>query len=238
MSLSPKISIIVPTLNEAAHIGGLLRYLRWAAEADRCAVELIVADGGSHDATCDAARVAGADRLVVAPPGRARQMNAGAAVATGRVLYFLHADAHPDTDFLPRIVAAIADGYGCGCLRLRFADPPPVLRLHAWLVRMRWRMVRFGDQSLFVLREQFLRCGGFRESLLLFEDQEIVSRLRRYCRFAVLRSRITASDRAFRHSGVLRTHIGYYLLQLAFAVGVSQPALAAMRAYLLRRPQR
>ena len=177
---APDISIIVPTIDEAARIGGLLRYLRWAAGINNQSVELIVVDGGSQDDTRDIVRAAGADQVLSASRGRARQLNAGAAAAASPVLYFLHADARPDPDFLSHIVAAIAGGLGCGCLRLRFVDPPAVLRFHSWLVRLRWRMVRFGDQSLFVLRDQFRRCRGFRETLFLFEDQEIVRRLRRH----------------------------------------------------------
>lgn len=238
MSPSPEFSIIVPTLDEERRIGRLLRYLRWVVDSGSFRVELVVADGGSRDRTRQAAHRGGADRLVISPRGRAAQMNAGAQVARGRVLYFLHADTLPDADFLRRIAEAVATGVGCGCLRLRFDRAAPLLRVHSWLVRLRWWMLRFGDQSLFVVARHFHEAGGFRTSLFLFEDQEIVRRLRRRCQFAVLRSRITASDRAFRQSGLIRTHVAYYLLLLAFAIGASQSALAAMRAQLLREPPR
>jgi rSAM/selenodomain-associated transferase 2 len=234
-----RFSIVIPTLNEAGQIGAAVRYIKWVAVRAGITVEILVVDGGSSDGTRHEAKLGGATHVLLAPSaGRATQMNLGAARASGEVLYFLHADGRPEPDFFEQIDAGRAEGFDCGCLRLRFERPPAILRFHAWLVHWRWRMVRFGDQSLYVSAAAFRRVGGFRPSLRLFEDQDIVIRLRQACRFRVLPAHITASARSFQHTGMVRTHLAYYVLQLAFALGVSQPSLMAMRTYLLRRPPR
>ncbi|GAB3830254.1 TIGR04283 family arsenosugar biosynthesis glycosyltransferase [Hymenobacter jeollabukensis] len=231
--VQPAVSLIIPTYNEAAVIGPLVRYLRAAAGPAGPALEIIVADGQSTDATAAEAARAGA-RVVACPQrGRAPQMNHGARHARGELLYFLHADTFPPADFLPAIRQAAQDHVG-GCFRLRFDSRHWFLRLSAWFTRFPLDLIRFGDQSLFVRRAVFEQAGGFRPDMLVFEDQEIVPRLRRHGRFAVLPTAVVTSARKYRDNGVFRLQGIFLLLCLLYRLGVPQPRLRAVYRALIR----
>ncbi|WP_170172744.1 TIGR04283 family arsenosugar biosynthesis glycosyltransferase [Hymenobacter rigui] len=224
------ISIILPTYNEAEGLPALLAYLQ--AESDT-GVEILVADAGSPDGTAVVAQAGGA-RVVLCPQrGRAGQLNAGAAAATGRILYFLHADTYPPRGFPALIRAAVAAGVGSGCFRLRFNQPHWFLRLSAWFTRFDVNALRFGDQSLFVQRTVFEQAGGFRPDLQLMEDQEIVHRLRRYGRFRVLPQSVTTSARKYLAVGVYRLQATFTLLALLYWLGVSQARLVQLYRRLI-----
>lgn len=230
----PVISIIIPTFNEAGHIGRLLRYLRPICAAD-AAVELVVADGGSTDGTTQEAAEAGA-RVVHAPrKGRAAQLNFGASQARGDLLYFLHADTYPPATLLPDLRAAAAAGYSSGCYRLAFDEPHWFLAFNAWFTRFGLESFRFGDQSLFVLREAFWKVGGYREDMIVFEDQEITRRLRRHGRFQILPAQVVTSARKYRDNGPIRLQSVYVLLTVLYRFGVSQPKLTQVYRTLIRQ---
>ena len=223
------VSIIIPTFNEALGIQKLLAHLQQAGTATDSAVEIIVADGSSTDATTNLARQAGA-RVVACPTkGRAAQLNHGARHAAGSILYFLHADTFPRIGFLHDIRQAVAAGYGCGCYRLAFDEPHWFLRANAWFTRFDMEAARFGDQSLFVTKVLFEQVGGYREDLIMMEDQEITGRLRRQARLRVLPATILTSARKYRENGVFRLQGAFYLITLLYRLGVSQPKL--LRAY-------
>src|SRR5947209_6916591 len=159
------VSVIIPTLNEEGALGETLRLLR--AQAPH---EIIVADGGSTDATPHIAR--SADLFLQGPPGRAAQMNDGARHATGDVLLFLHADCSLE----PGAVAAAERclqkrGVAAGCFRMTVQAPSPVFRLidAAATARVRLTGLIYGDQGLFITRQPFEEVGGFPE-LRLMED--------------------------------------------------------------------
>lgn len=221
------VSIIIPTFNEAAGLPALLQYLR-AETAAAGAVELLVADAASTDATAAVARQHGA-RVVACPQrGRAVQLNQGAAAASGAILYFLHADTYPPPGFVAAIRAAVAAGAGSGCFRLRFDHPHWLLRLSGWCTRFDVDIIRFGDQSLFVRRAVFGQAGGFRPELLLLEDQEIVGRLRQYGPFRVLPASVTTSARKYLQNGVVRLQASFTLLTLLYRLGVPQARLVQL----------
>ncbi|RAK68251.1 TIGR04283 family arsenosugar biosynthesis glycosyltransferase [Hymenobacter edaphi] len=230
----PSVSIIIPTYNEAAAIGPLVRYLRAAAGPAEQGLEILVADGQSADATAAEAARAGARVLPCPQRGRAPQMNHGAAHARGELLYFLHADTFPPADFLPAIRQA-AQQHASGCFRLRFDSAHWFLRLSAWFTRFPFDFIRFGDQSLFVRRAVFEQAGGFRSDMLVFEDQEIVPRLRRHGRFAVLPTAVLTSARKYRDNGVFRLQGIFLLLCLLYRLGVPQPRLRALYRALIRQ---
>ena len=229
------VSIIIPTYNEAAGIGALMHHLRQAGTATDAAVEIIVADSLGTDTTAALARQAGA-RVVACPrKGRAAQLNQGAQQATGSILYFLHADSLPPVGFLADIRGAGAAGYGCGCFRLAFDTPHWFLRAHAWFTRFDVEVARFGDQSLFVQRTIFEQAGGYREDLLLMEDQEITRRLKRLTRLRVLPGPIITSARKYRENGVFRLQAAFYLLMGLYYVGVAQPILLRVYRAIIRQ---
>ena len=148
-----KLSIIMPVLNEAAGIEAALRAL---APFRARGVEVIVVDGGSHDGTAALARPL-ADRVLSAPRGRAAQMNAGAAAATGDVLLFLHADTRLPQDADRLILDGLKD-HQWGRFDVRF-DGGGLLRLVAMMMNTRSRLtgIATGDQAMFVTRAAFER---------------------------------------------------------------------------------
>jgi rSAM/selenodomain-associated transferase 2 len=229
-----QVSIIIPTYNEAAAIVSLLGYLRQAT-AGEPAPELLVVDGGSTDATVRLARQAGATVLASPRKGRAAQLNYGAQQAQGELLYFLHADSYPPPRFLAEVRQAAGQGYEAGCYRLAFDHPHWFLHFSAWCTRLPWTAVRFGDQSLFVRRNLFAQIGGYREDLLLMEDQEIVSRLRAHARFRVLPRAVTTSARKYLANGIFRLQGIFTLLVVLYHLGVPQHRLVQLYRRLIRQ---
>ncbi|WP_202915836.1 TIGR04283 family arsenosugar biosynthesis glycosyltransferase [Pontibacter pamirensis] len=227
-----KLSIIIPTYNEEAAIGPLLQYLKQHISPD---TEIIVADGGSQDATCATVKQEGVQVLHCKQKGRGPQMNAGAAASTGAILYFLHADTFPPAAFEAHIKKAVQQGVGSGCYRLRFDFPHWFLRLNAWFTRFDVDAIRFGDQSLFVRRDIFSKAGGFNEQLLLLEDQEVIGRLRKIAPFAVLPRQVVTSARKYKEVGVYRLQGGYFLVYSLYRMGVSQERLVQVYKWLIRR---
>ncbi|MFD1872043.1 TIGR04283 family arsenosugar biosynthesis glycosyltransferase [Hymenobacter bucti] len=228
------VSIIIPTYNEAASIGGLLRYLPTAA-AGAPAPEILVVDGGSTDATAALARQAGATVYRSPRKGRGAQLNYGAARARGEVLYFLHADSYPPPGFLADLGRAIGQGYGSGCYQLAFDHGHWLLRFSAWCTRFPFTFLRFGDQSLFVRRELFAHLGGYREDLQIMEDQELVRRLRARAPFVLLPRTVTTSARKYLANGVVRLQGIFTLIVLLYWAGVSQADLVRLYRRLIRQ---
>ncbi|TDN38461.1 glycosyltransferase [Hymenobacter sp. UV11] len=229
---APAISLIIPTFNEAATIGPLLAYLR--AEIDD-STELVVVDGGSTDPTPRLAAEAGARVLASTRKGRAAQLNYGAAQASGDILYFLHADSHPPPGFERDIRRAVAAGAGSGCYRLAFDHGHWFLRLNAWMTRWPVLWFRFGDQSLFVRKKLFAQVGGYREDLLVMEDQEIVERLQRAAPFRLLPRAVVTSARKYLVNGVFRLQGIFALIVLLYRLGVPQARLLRVYRALVRQ---
>lgn len=228
------VSIIIPTYNEAEAITALLGYLG-RARAGEPAPEILVVDGGSTDATVRLARQAGATVLASPRKGRAAQLNHGAGQARGAVLYFLHADSWPPPGFLADVRQAVGQGYGAGCYRLVFDHPHWLLRFSAWCTRLPFTAVRFGDQSLFVRRDLFEHLGGYREDLLVMEDQELVGRLRARAPFRVLPKAVTTSARKYLVNGVVRLQGIFTLIVVLYRLGVSQRRLVQLYRRLIRQ---
>lgn len=219
-----RLSIIVPTLNEAASIGDALLPLQGLRSRGH---EVILVDGGSEDETLRLA-AALADRCITADTRRARQMNAGAAAAHGDILWFLHADTRivPAADHF--IAAACAEPCCWGRFDVRLSGRQPLLRAVERLMNLRSRLtgIATGDQGMFVSRALFERVGGFPD-LPLMEDIELSKRLRRLCRPHCLRQQLLTSSRRWERRGILRTIGLMWYLRLAFFLGVPAERLAA-----------
>jgi rSAM/selenodomain-associated transferase 2 len=207
-----RLSVIVPALNEAAGIGRALQAL---APLRARGQEVIVADGGSEDGTRELAAPL-ADRVLLAPRGRARQMNAGAAAACGDAFLFLHADSclPPDADHL--ILHALEKN-SWGRFDVRIEAVHPLLRMVACAMNLRSRLtgIATGDQALFVRREAF---AGFAE-IPLMEDIAFCKAMKRRSPPACLRERVTTSGRRWQRDGVLRTVLLMWRLRLAYFLG-------------------
>jgi len=226
-----KLSIVMPVLDEAAEIETALSAL---APYRRRGVEVIVVDGGSSDGTPERARVLAA-RVIAAPRGRALQMNAGAAVATGDVLLFLHADTQlpENADRLLLDGLAVSDRvWGRFDVRI---DGGGLLRVLAMMMNTRSRLTGIvtGDQALFVARAAFDRVGGF-PAIALMEDVALSARLKRVSRPLCLSARVTTSARRWRRHGTLRTVLMMWWLRLRFSLGADPAKLARVYGYAER----
>jgi rSAM/selenodomain-associated transferase 2 len=220
-----RISVVIPTLAEADTVVASIGAARTALGP----CEVIVADGGSPDGTADAAGAAGAT-IVAAPGTRADAMNAGAGLASGDVLLFLHADTLLPEGSGEAIRTALASADG-GAFRLGFDERPPLWRAVSALYARTSRHA-YGDQAIFVSREAFERLGGYRP-LPIMEDYDLVKRLRDTGRFVILSLAVRASARRHRRHGELRTLVRISAIKILYRLGVSAERLA--RAY---RPAR
>ncbi len=219
---TPSVSVVIPTRNEAPSVAETVRSAR-AAGAD----EVIVVDGESDDGTAAAAQGL-ADLVLACPPGRARQMNAGAAASRGEVLVFLHADTTLPEGAVAGIRAAVEDGAAGGafCVNLGVSVAAPAarasaLRLTAAMINLRSRLFRAytGDQAIFVRRDVFESLGAYPE-IPLMEDVEFSRRLTRRGRTVLLPSRITTSARRWEANGVARTILLMWGLRIAHRLGL------------------
>jgi rSAM/selenodomain-associated transferase 2 len=210
----PAISLIVPVLNEAPILAGVLAHLPPAPD-----LEIIVVDGGSADATREVAARFPAVRLLNAPRGRGAQMNAGARVARGDLLVFVHADTRLSPAHVAALRRAAADpGSGAGAFALALTPPTPFLRFIAWGANWRSRLFQapYGDQALFVRRDLFFTLGGFAHRRP--EDLDLVLRLRRLTRVRLWGPPVATSGRQWLERGNLRTtarHWAFLIRHLA-----------------------
>jgi rSAM/selenodomain-associated transferase 2 len=224
--VGPLVSVVVPVLDEARALPGLLDHL--AALPGRW--EVIVADGGSRDGSAQLARAHPlAPRVVEAARGRARQQNAGAAAATGELLVFLHADSRLPGDAFASLTRALRDAE-CrgGSFALRFDGADRFSRgLTRWYALQRRFGVYYGDSTLWLRRAEFAALGGFPD-LPVMEDHALVRRLERRGRTACLPGPALTSPRRWRALGWWRTALAWTLIRWAFIAGVDARRLARL----------
>lgn len=218
-----KLSIIVPVLNEGAVLPRLHAHLLPVQQAG---AEVIFVDGGSDDGSAELVRKLGW-RLIQSARGRAQQMNAGAAVASGDVLLFLHADTRLPPTAMHRLQAALSGSQCWGRFDVRIQGRPFMLRLVALFMNARSRLtgIATGDQAIFVRRETFEAIGGFAPQPLM-EDIEISKRLRRLTRPICLADKVTTSGRRWEQRGLWRTIFLMWRLRWAYWRGVPASQLA------------
>lgn len=220
------ISIIIPVLNEESVIGPLIGELR--DRQSGYVKEIIVVDGGSEDETVARARKAGARVISDTRRGRSRQMNRGAEEATTGLLYFLHADSIPPPEFDRLILEEYGDQCRAGCFQLAFDSTHPLLNMYAWFTRFDLNAFRFGDQSLFVSRALFFEIGGYRDHLIVMEDNEIVRRLKRHTRFKIIPQKVVTSARKYEEIGAVKLQLIFSLIYVLFHIGYSQELLVSI----------
>ncbi len=219
-----RISIIVPTLDERATLPRLLAALQAARAAGH---ELIVVDGGSRDGTAGIA-APHADRVLTSTRGRAAQMNAGAALARGALLWFVHADTLPPAGACTHIAAALSGGDRVwGRFDVRLSGTHPLLGGVARAMNLRSRLTGIctGDQAIFVARTAFERVGGFPAQPLM-EDIALTRALKRLSRPACIATPVITSSRRWERHGIGRTILLMGWLRLAYRLGVPPARLA------------
>lgn len=216
-----RIAVVIPVLNEAENIGGLLDDLSRHGFA-----QTIVIDGGSADDTVEIAQSKTGVEVVRAGRGRGRQLNTGAARAQADVLLFLHADTRLPDGACGQIRSLLDDpSVAGGCFRLSFDAKHPLLRTYAALSAIDSVFTTFGDQAYFVRALAFGAAGAF-PAWPILEDVEFRRRVRRCGRFVKLNTSVTTSARRFKAGGALRQQIKNTLILCAFLVGVPAERLA------------
>jgi rSAM/selenodomain-associated transferase 2 len=225
------LSVIIPTLNEAPHISALLAALRAMASATT-QLEIIVSDGGSADATVNIARKAGVT-IAGGARGRGTQLRAGAQIAQGDALWFVHADARLHPRSVAHIARCVANPTICGGnFRLRFAVSSAPARAFARIARHQRRLgIYYGDSGIWARRAVYEELGGFCD-WPLFEDYDFARRLEKYAQRNHLRTDyapwpIYASPRRF-HRQPARVCAQWLTLQALFSCGVSPARLAQL----------
>lgn len=216
----PRLSVIIPTLNEEVALRATLESL------DAGHDEVIVADGGSRDRTTHVARAFGA-RVIVAPCGRASQMNAGASIAVGEYLLFLHADTLVPLDYGALIHQTIDRGATGGAFGFAINAPEFTYRMIEIGVRFRCHVLGlpYGDQAFFLTRRTFEEIGGFPKRKIM-EDFDFARRIRRIGRFDLLDARIRTSVRRWKRVGALRVVLLNQAIVLGHLLGVPTETLA------------
>ena len=217
-------SVIIPVLNERACVPRAIASIH-AARTD---VEIIAVDGGSDDGSRQWLLQQPGVRLAESTRGKGPQQNAGARIATGEVLIFLHADCELPADAFERLEESFSNlGTVGGGFLVRFKEPRPAsLHVLSFAMNLRLQILRrcFGDHALFVRRQTFDAIDGFPD-WPLFEDYAFVRRMKRRGKFSVINSPITISARRFLERGVWRTVLLVAVLQVGFYLGVSPARL-------------
>ena len=216
------ISIIIPTYNEEAIIAQSLKALLTITERSE-AVEIIVCDASTD----------GTPRILSDFPvqvcrsakGRAIQMNTGAMLAKGDILYFLHADTLPPETFISNIRSASSDGKKAGCFRMDFNDSNPIMSLYGWCTQFPLTVCRGGDQSLFIDTSLFHEIGGFVEKLIVMEDINIINRIEQREPFHILENQVTTSARRYHQNGIIRLQLIFGTIHLMYALGCDQETI-------------
>jgi rSAM/selenodomain-associated transferase 2 len=224
VTAQPSLSIIIPVLDEAKHIVSALQAL---APFRARGAEIIVVDGGSADETVVLATPF-ADHIVTSPRGRARQMNAGAAVANGEALLFLHADTRLPADADGLVLEGLAQShFAWGRFDVTIEGRHPLFPIIAAAMNARSRLtgIATGDQAMFITRGAFGAAGGFPD-IALMEDIEFTHRLKRITSPLCLSARVTTSGRRWERRGVVRTIMLMWRLRLAYFFGASPERLA------------
>ncbi len=218
----PDISVIIPVLNDAEALD-----LALGSTQDYTGVECIVVDGGSSDESAEVAQSRGV-KVLHSPPGRARQMNAGAEVAEGRFLLFLHADTRLPEGFDGHVRQILTgSGVAAGAFQLQIDAPSARLRLieKAANWRSRYLQMPYGDQAIFLRKELFRETGGFPD-LPIMEDFKLICRLQGEGRVVIAPAAVVTSARRWKKLGALRTTLLNQLMILGFYLGLEPARLA------------
>ncbi len=215
-----KLSIIIPTLNEARYIGRLLDYL--IEETSHQNAEIIICDGGSIDQTKEIVLSKKNVRFTLSEKkGRAHQLNEGAANATGDIFYFVHADTIPPKHFVNLIFDSIQKGNPSGCFRYTFDPPKNMLRINAWFTKFKGFYAGGGDQTLFITRTVFEELGGYNPSYVIMEDFDLVKRIRKKYRYIILKDPALVSSRKYEHNNYWKVQWANSIAIMQFKLGVN-----------------
>lgn len=230
-----EISVIIPTLNEAGCIERLITHLQ--SNLKSIAYEIIVADGCSSDDTRLIAERNGAVVLKCDRMSRAAQMNQGAEIAKGDILYFVHADTLPPSKFYDSILKAFNQGYGMGCFRFKFDSNRLLLKINSYFTRFDRMMFRGGDQTLFIRRESFESIGGYKDEYRIMEEYEFIRRARKKLKFRIIPRDVLVSARKYEENSYFRVNFANLVVFTLFKNGASQERMIKAYRNLLHHPK-
>jgi rSAM/selenodomain-associated transferase 2 len=246
-----KISIIIPVLNEADFIGKLLEHLLANSLAKNLAEIIVVDGGSSDATpdivqafldfntldnkeafhytktnVLENALLASEENqtkiiLFNSEKGRAKQMNLGAKLATGNILYFLHADSFPPPNFDQLIIDEVKKGKQAGCFRMQFDSNHLWLKMASWFTKFNWKACRGGDQSTFTTASIFNKIGGFNEAFVIYEDNDFISKLYACSSFSVIQERLTTSARRYKSYGIFKLQYHFWAIHLKKWLGAT-----------------
>ena len=219
-----RISVIIPTLNEAENIGKLIQYLQ--SHADERLLEIIVVDAQSTDDTEGVALSHGAT-VLQSERGRAKQMNLGAKHAKGTILYFIHADCLPPETYLADVQKAVLEGFPIGCYRSKFDSRNPLLKMNAFFTRFKPLYCRGGDETLFVTKDVFQELGGYDENYCIMEEYAFIKKAYSLYPFKIIPKYILISARKYETNTWFRVQYANFVAFSMFRKGFSPQAIAA-----------
>jgi len=226
-----QISVIIPVHNEAANIAQLVTYL--LQHSRQSVAEIIVVDAGSTDDTLAFSRNAGATTVLSPQKGRAAQMNYGASLARGDILYFVHADTFPPESYVKDIINAVNNGYDLGRYRTKFNSRKWYLKVNAWFTRFDWFICYGGDQTLFITRILFENLGGFISTMKIMEEYEFTKRARRNRRYKIFSKKALVSARKYDTNSWWRVQIANRKVVKMYKKGASQEDMVSAYKRLL-----
>jgi rSAM/selenodomain-associated transferase 2 len=218
------ISIIIPTLNEAANIGNLIYYLK--QHANISLTEIIVVDAQSNDNTEGVALAAGAKVIHSSKRCRAFQMNLGAQEAIGDILYFIHADCYPPITYLVDIQRFIQEGYPMGCYRYRFDSDKLMLKINAFFTRFEKLWCRGGDETFYVKRSVFEDMGGYNDYFVIMEEYDFIRRASEKYALKIMPSKVVVSARKYETNSWLRVQLANFTVFRMYAKGKAPEEMA------------
>ena len=223
-TIAGKLSVIIPTLNEEMSLQRALDSVGLPSDS----LEVIVVDGGSSDHTIQIAQCHGC-KVFTGNPGRAYQMNAGAAIATGEHLLFLHADTRLPKDYRIEIERVLGTPVACGAFPLQIDAPGFALRMVESGVAIRSGLLQmpYGDQALFFRSADFYAQNGFKQ-MSIMEDYELVVRMRKIGRIGLASEPVRTSARRWMKKGILRTTFVNQLCVVAYKLGFSDSTIARL----------
>ncbi len=216
-----KISILIPIYNEEDSISKFLDYLIQIKNPE-FTQEIIVIDGGSQDKSNEILKSYPDIRVITSKKSRSIQMNTGAKNAISDILYFLHCDTFPPKNFDSEIVNQVKNGNLSGCFKMKFDNNHIVLKVSQWFTRFNFLAFRGGDQSLFIERKLFEKLKGFNESFTIYEDNELIDRLYKNSKFAVIQKKITTSARKYIKNGIWKLQFHFLMIHIKYWLGTSQ----------------
>ncbi|MFT6166994.1 MAG: rSAM/selenodomain-associated transferase 2 [Vicingaceae bacterium] len=235
MSKQTRLSVIIPTLNEAQNISELLSFLQ--KELKGVNHEVIVVDAQSSDQTAQISSKLGALVLTCNEKCRAQQMNEGAAIANGEILYFVHADSTPPNGFLDDIFQALAEGYDIGCFRFKFDSSNWLLKINSFFTKFDRDMFRGGDQTLFVKNLYFKSLGGYDASFRIMEEYDFLRKARQELKFKIIPKDVIVSARKYEENSYFRVNLANLVVFTAYKWGVSQARLLKLYKKLIKHPK-